>query len=104
MSLFPRIVAKDPQDVRCFVAKGKALGMLFEVGVTANAAASAPVRHQTIKEALLDAVSLLMEKAEARGSFDWAAHGFEFRPQPDRAERPGYWSRTYSTNDICDLL
>ena len=88
----------------CFVAKGKALGTLFEIGVTANAAASAPVRHQTIKEALLDAVADLMERAETKGSFDWSAHGFAFQSRDEPVDRPGCWSRTYDTLNICDLL
>ena len=105
MVKYPRIVSKDPQGTPCFVAEGEALGTYFQIGVSSNAAASAPVRHLTIKEALLAEAESVMRQAEGVGRYDWAAQGFEYRElSSDESGHTGCWARNYSTLDICDLI
>jgi len=105
MALYPRIVAKDPQGTTCFAAEGKALETYFQIGVSANAAAAAPVRHETIKEALLAKAEAIMREAESSGTYDWSARGFELRQDPrDESGHARYWLRNYRTYEVCDLI
>ncbi len=105
MAKYPRIVSKDPQGTPCFVVEGEALGTHFEIGVSSDAAAAAPVRHLTIKEALLAEAESVMGQAESAGRYDWATHGFEYcELSSDESGHTGFWARNYSTFDICDLI
>jgi hypothetical protein len=105
MTTYPRIVPKDPQGRPCFVAEGKVLGTYFQIGVTSNAAAAAPMRHETIKESLLTQAGSIMEEAERAGSYDWAAHGFEYcNLVRDESGHPDCWVRNYTILDIGDLI
>ena len=105
MADYPRIVAKDPQGAPCFVAEGKALGTHFQIGVTSNAAAVAPVRHETIKEALLAEAESVMKEAEGAGRYDWAARGFTYRETAsDESGHTAFWARDYTQLDVADLI
>ena len=105
MANYPRIVAKDPQGAPCFVAEGEALGTYFQIGVTSNAAASAPVRHEVIKEALLEQAQSVMAEAESAGRYDWTAHGFQYHETPsDESGHTAFWARNYSQLDVADLI
>ena len=96
----PRIVAK-PGEGRGFAAEGEVKGTRFRVGVTFDAAAAAPVRHETLKEALLDRARSVMEKA-SRGNFDWKSHGFS--PCSWSADDPPCWTYDYSVYEVADLI
>lgn len=105
MPSYPRIVSKDPERRTCFAAEGRVLGEYFQIGVTFDAAAAAPVRHETIKEALLDRARVVMKEAEAKGRYDWPAHGFERRERSDdESGHPTFWLRSYSELEICELI
>ena len=105
MANYPRIVAKDPQGAPCFVAEGEALGTYFQIGVTSNAAASAPVRHEAIKDALLAEAESVMKEAVSAGRYDWAAHGFEYcEATSDESGHTAFWARNYSQLDVADLI
>jgi len=96
----PHIVSK-PGDGRGFAAEGEVGGTRFRIGVTFDAAAAAPVRHQTIKEALLDRARAVMQEAEG-GGFDWKSRGFERRSWS--ADDPPCWTYDYSVYDVADLI
>jgi len=96
----PHIVYK-PGESRGFAAEGEAGGRRFRIGVTFDAAAAAPVRHETIKEALLRRARALIREAPS-GDGEWKSRGFELSSwTPDE---PPCWTFDYSVYDIADLI
>lgn len=101
----PRILTKDPHGNPCFVAEGKAGDYYFQIGVTFDAAAAVPERHQRIKEALLEKAHEVARAAEGSDRFDWAAHGFRLRRvEDDTSGHSTFWERVYSLDDIWEVL
>jgi hypothetical protein len=99
MEKYPRLVPAEPDGDVAYAARGRALGIVFQISVDGAGEMHSADSSEEIREALLAKARTVMDAAVAACGYDWAADGFH--PSEDQnGIGPGvHWHRRFRTPD-----